>query len=125
MVIVSPHTHFLLCCWKRRLTPDAAFFEYIKALSPSAVDLEIRSLVSLDHLSAFMSALLGRLRSHRDFEAVQAFLTVFLQVHGDVLIANPELRGQLERLEDEQKKESKRLLELISYSLGTLSFLRG
>lgn len=72
-----------------------------------------------------MSALLGRLRSHRDFEAVQAFLAVFLSVHGDVLIANAELRGQLERLETEQKKESSRLLELISYSLGTLSFLRG
>lgn len=75
-------------------------------------------------MSAFIAALNGRLRSHRDFEAVQAFLAVFLAVHGDVLIANPELRGQLERLETEQKKESKRLMELISYSLGTLSFLR-
>lgn len=101
-----------------------AFFEYVKALSPSAVDLEIRSLVSLDHLAAFMGALLGRLLSHRDFEAVQAFLAVFLAVHGDVLIANPELRGTLERLDAAQKKEGARLAELLSYSLGTLSFLR-
>lgn len=104
--------------------PDSSFFEYVKALSPSAVDLEIRSLVSLDHLAAFMSALLGRLRSHRDFEAVQAFLSVFVSVHGDVLIANAELRGLLERLEVEQKREAGRIRELISYSLGTLSFLR-
>lgn len=114
----------------RRLTREdedgdyASFFEYIKALSPSAVDLEIRSLVSLEHLSAFLSALLGRLRSHRDFEAVQAFLSVFLNVHGDVLIANSELRSLLERLEKEQKREANRLQELISYSLGTLAFLR-
>lgn len=75
-------------------------------------------------MSAFLSALLGRLRSHRDFEAVQAFMSVFLSVHGDVLIANAELQALLERLEAEQKKESARLLELISYSLGTLAFLR-
>lgn len=106
------------------LTTDSAFFEYIKALSPSAVDLEIRSLVSLDHLGAFLSALIGRLRSHRDFEAVQAFMTVFLSIHGDVLIANAELRDLLERLEAEQKRETARLMELVSYSLGTLGFLR-
>jgi U3 small nucleolar RNA-associated protein 21 len=102
----------------------SSFFEYLKALSPSAADLEIRSLVSLDHLAAFLSALLGRLRSHRDFEAVQAFLAVFLSVHGDVLVANAELRDLLERLEQAQKRESARLMELVSYSLGTLAFLR-
>ncbi|GMK53974.1 hypothetical protein CspeluHIS016_0105600 [Cutaneotrichosporon spelunceum] len=126
----APAASFMESEFTRRLALEdeggdyGAFFEYIKALSPSAVDLEIRSLVSLDHLAAFMGALLGRLRSHRDFEAVQAFLTVFLSVHGDVLIANPELRGTLERLDAAQKKEGARLAELLSYSLGTLSFLR-
>lgn len=106
------------------LTPVNSFFEYLKALSPSACDLEIRSLVSLDHLELFLTALTGRLRSHRDFEAVQAFLSVFLTVHGDVLIANDELRAGLEALQVEQRKESGRLMELISYSLGTLGFLK-
>lgn len=127
---LAPSASFLESEFVRRLAKEdedgdyAAFFEYIKALSPSAVDLEIRSLVSLDHLAAFLSALLGRLRSHRDFEAVQAFLSVFLNVHGDVLIANSELCSLLERLEKEQKREAGRLQELISYSLGTLAFLR-
>ncbi|KLT38876.1 putative WD-repeat protein [Cutaneotrichosporon oleaginosum] len=126
----APAATFLESEFTRRLAREdedgdyTAFFEYMKALSPSAVDLEIRSLVSLDHLGAFMAALLGRLRSHRDFEAVQAFLAVFLNVHGDVLIANAELRGTLERLDAAQKKEGARLAELLSYSLGTLSFLR-
>ncbi|KAK4684110.1 U3 small nucleolar RNA-associated protein 21, partial [Tremellales sp. Uapishka_1] len=101
-----------------------SFFEYMKALSPPSLDLEIRSLTSLDHLALFLDCLIGRLRSRRDFEAVQAFMSVFLSVHGDVLIANEELKGKLEVLEREQQKESGRLLELISYSLGTLGFLR-
>jgi U3 small nucleolar RNA-associated protein 21 len=103
---------------------DNAFFEYMKALSPSSVDLEIRSLISLDHLALFLHALTRRLASHRDFEAVQAYMAVFLNVHGDVLIANSELRDRVETLRETQRKESKRLLELVGYSLGTLNFLR-
>lgn len=127
---LAPSATFLESEFTRRLAREdedgdySAFFEYIKALSPSAADLEIRSLVSLEHLAAFLAALVGRLRSHRDFEAVQAFMSVFLSIHGDVLIANAELRELLERLEREQKRESSRLMELISYSLGTLGFLR-
>lgn len=106
------------------LIADNAFFEYLKALSPSSTDLEIRSLISLDHLGMFLHALTRRLASHRDFEAVQAYLSVFLSVHGDVLIANPELASRLEEMREMQRKESKRLLELTQYALGTLSFLR-
>ncbi|ODO10103.1 hypothetical protein I350_02331 [Cryptococcus amylolentus CBS 6273] len=102
-----------------------SFFEYIKALSPSSLDLEIRSLVSLDHLATFLNALTQRLKSHRDFEAVQAILSVFLKVHGDVLIANGEVKGALQELRNEQGRESKRLRELVGYTLGTLGFLRG
>ncbi|OCF33495.1 U3 small nucleolar RNA-associated protein 21 [Kwoniella heveanensis BCC8398] len=102
-----------------------AFFEYLKSLPPSTLDMELRSLLSLDHLSSFLSALIGRLRSHRDFEAVQAIMNVFLSVHGDLLIANEELSEKVRLLRDEQGRESKRLRELVGYSLGTLGFLRG
>lgn len=103
---------------------DNTFFEYTKALSPAALDLEIRSLISLDHLSLFIHALTQRLKSHRDFEAVQALLSVFLTVHADILMANSELRDRLGELKDAQRKESKRLGELVSYAMGTLGFLR-
>ena len=65
-----------------------------------------------------------RLRSHRDFEAVQAFQNVFLRIHGDVLAANPEVREELEGLMEVQKKESERVMELLASSLGTLGFVR-
>ena len=103
---------------------DNAFFEYAKALSPAALDLEIRSLVSLDHLSLFLHALTSRLSSHKDFEAVQALMSVFLTVHADILIANDELRERLGQLKQEQKRESGRLRELMGYAMGTLGFLR-
>ncbi|ORX40070.1 putative WD-repeat protein [Kockovaella imperatae] len=103
----------------------SAFFEFAKALSPSALDLEIRSLSSIEHLSRFLHALTARLKSHRDFEAVQALLSVLLTVSADLLIANEELCDQLVTLREEQGKESARLRELVGYTMGTLSFLRG
>ncbi|KAI0072792.1 Utp21-domain-containing protein [Panus rudis PR-1116 ss-1] len=108
------------------------FYNYIKSLSPAAIDLEIRSLVSLSSLRLFLHALIQRLRSHRDFEAVQAFQNVFLRIHGDVLVANANdsdgdgegLRKDLETLKEVQMRESERVLELLASSMGILGFIR-
>ncbi|RDB22141.1 U3 small nucleolar RNA-associated protein 21 [Hypsizygus marmoreus] len=100
------------------------FFTFAKSLSPAALDLEIRSLVTLESLGVFVNALTRRLLTHRDFEAVQAFQNVFLSIHGDVVIANEELQQGLEELLAVQRKESQRVLELIASSLGTLGFVR-
>ncbi|KAF6761650.1 quinon protein alcohol dehydrogenase-like superfamily [Ephemerocybe angulata] len=86
---------------------DEDLFTYAKAMSPAALDLEIRSPMS-----------------RRDFEAVEAFLTAFLQMHSEVLIANEELREAMEEMEGVHRKESQRVLELITSSLGTLGFVR-
>ncbi|TCD62177.1 hypothetical protein EIP91_007261 [Steccherinum ochraceum] len=83
-----------------------AFYDYVKTLSPAAIDLEIRSLVTLDAHRLFLTALIQRLRSHRDFEAVQTFQSVFLRIHGDVLVANEELKGDMGRLREVQAAES-------------------
>lgn len=103
---------------------DEAFFSFAKTLSPAAIDLELRSLVTLQSLQIFLNALKRRLLSRRDFEAVQAFQNVFLRMHGDVIVKNRELQGGLAELLAVQRKESQRVLELIASSLGTLGFVR-
>lgn len=103
---------------------DDDFFNFVKTLSPAATDLEIRSLVTLKELGLFLNALTRRLRSRRDFEAVQTYQSVLLRIHGEVLVGNPELREQMERLLEAQKSESERILGLITSSLGTLEFVR-
>lgn len=105
---------------------DQTFFEHLKSLSPSLTDLELRSLSTLPHLSTFLHALSSRLRSHRDFEAVETLLACFLRIQGDVIVVNgEELRGPLLEVERRQKDEVERLGELMRFSLGTLAFLRG
>lgn len=101
-----------------------AFFNYAKSLSPAALDLELRSLVALDSVQLFLRAMTQRLRSRRDFEAVETMLAVFLRMHGDILIANAEVRDDLQLLLDAQRRESDRIMELIASSLGTLGFIR-
>jgi U3 small nucleolar RNA-associated protein 21 len=100
------------------------FFNYAKSLSPAALDLEIRQLVTIQSLEEFMSALTQRLKSRRDFEAVESFLNVFLRIHGEVIVQNEELLEALEKLREVHVKESRRVLELVASSLGTLGFVR-
>ncbi|KAL0578699.1 rRNA-processing protein utp21 [Marasmius crinis-equi] len=101
-----------------------SFFSYTKTLSPSALDLEIRSLGSLKHMRVFINAMIQRLSSHQDFEAVQAMQSVFLRVHADEVIANEEVHPDLTRLREVQRAESRRVLELVASSLGALGFVR-
>ena len=104
---------------------DESFFTYMKSLTPAGLDLELRSLgTSLDILRTFLVALRQRLQSHRDFEATQAIMGVLLRLHGDVLIENPEMCEALKELRETQMGESKRILEVLQASLGTLSFVR-
>ena len=88
------------------------------------MDLEIRSLVTVENLGSFINALIRRLRSRRDFEAVQAYQNVFLRIHGEVLIANLELLEAMEKLLAVQNAESERVLDLVTSCLGTLDFVR-
>jgi len=99
-------------------------FDHIKSLSPAAIDVELRSLVSLDNLLQFLCAIKRRLQSHRDFEAVQTLQNVVLRMHADLIIENEELRVELEELLEVQKTESGRVLDLLASSLGTLGFVR-
>ncbi|KAK4047228.1 rRNA-processing protein utp21 [Microbotryomycetes sp. JL201] len=102
-----------------------SFFEYLKGLSPAATDLELRSLVTIDHLTRFLTSISQRLASHKDFEAVQTYLAMFLRIHGDVLVENKdEFEALLKKVKQRQQTEAGRLLELTQYALGTLSFLR-
>jgi U3 small nucleolar RNA-associated protein 21 len=88
------------------------------------MDLKVRSLVTIENIRSFMIALIQRLGSRRDFEAVQAYQNVYLRIHGEVLVANPELLETTERLLSTQKSESGRVLDLVASSLGTLDFVR-
>ncbi|KAF9427470.1 hypothetical protein BGZ94_004836 [Podila epigama] len=79
------------------------FFDHLKSLNPSAVDFELRSMTLDNDLAEpryFLEAIECLLKQRRDFELAEAYLNLFLRIHGDLLVANPEAG-----LEDEDEDE--------------------
>ena len=101
----------------------ASFLDHFKGLPPSAADIEIRSLSPFE-LVPFVNALIWRLQEKRDYELVQAWMSVFLRLHGDSVSGDAELLEALRKWRAEQGQESRRLGELVGYCGGVVGFLR-
>lgn len=69
------------------------FISHLKSLSPSSTDLELRSLRSyapLTEIIGFIKILNAALQRHRDYELIQAWMTMLLRIHGDVILAHSQ-----------------------------------
>lgn len=86
----------------------------------------------MSELSGFVDALTMRLKSRRDFELVNTWMSVFLKIHADTVglcsqrqeLEYRLLREALVSWADEQKREGKRLAGLVGYCRGIVGFLR-
>ncbi|UZJ51500.1 hypothetical protein CBS101457_000820 [Exobasidium rhododendri] len=129
-----------------------SLFLYLHTLSPPALDSEIRSLVRVSDVSAFLQSMTKRLRQHLDYDAIQAMVFIALQIHSDLIIQHgikevagsdskmiqddeddsseaqsdegKELGQSMRALMIEQYKEGNRVLELLQYCVGSLAFVR-
>lgn len=106
------------------------FIEHLKGLSPSSADLEIRSLSvgtgdeDSNELLHFIKALTKRLQARRDYELNQAWMTVFLRLHFDIIMGQESLLAALKEWKSQQEQECDRLDSLVGYCGGVVSFLR-
>ncbi|ORY62974.1 Utp21 specific WD40 associated putative domain-containing protein [Pseudomassariella vexata] len=107
-----------------------SFIENLKSLSPSGADLELRSLnvgegdeVS-NELLHFIRAMTSRLVARRDYELTQAWMTVFLRLHFDMIIESDTLMAALRDWKKHQIKECDRLDNLVGYCGGVVGFIR-
>ncbi|GAB1316696.1 rRNA-processing protein utp21 [Madurella fahalii] len=107
-----------------------AFIEHLKSLTPAAADLELRSL-SIGHgddasneLLHFIKALTSRLVARRDYELTQAWMTVFLRLHFDLVMESESLLKALAEWKEHQGRERDRLQDLVGYCGGVVGFLR-
>ena len=108
---------------------DTPFITHLKNLSPSAADLEIRSLTpnpgeETDELVNFVSALTSRLHQKKDYELVQAWMAVFLRLHMEEVSRDERLAEKLREWRTCQEREGRRISELIGYCGGVVGFLR-
>lgn len=106
--------------------PDySPFITHLSTLPPSTADIEIRSLHPHE-LVPFVHALTFCLKRKRNFELVQAWMAVFLRVHGGSIVGDGDagLREALQEWRGEQEQEGKRVGELVGFCGGVVGFLR-
>lgn len=129
-----------------------SLFLYLHSLSPPALDAEIRSLLRVVDVTAFLQCMTKRLQQHLDYDAIQAMVSVALKIHSNLIIENGikvvegqqavddsqmdegvdegqsfegrELGQAVRELMIEQYKEGNRVLELLQYCIGSLAFVR-
>lgn len=99
----------------------------LSSLPPSAADIAIRTLDTTEpytELRTFIKALTARLAQRRDYELVQAWMSVFLRLHGDVVVLDEEAVGLLRKWQEEAKGERERVGGLVGYSVGVVGWVR-
>ncbi|KAI1273178.1 WD repeat domain-containing protein [Xylaria sp. FL0933] len=105
------------------------FIEHLKALAPATADLELRSLSPAEdddsnELLQFIRAMTNRLKARRDYELTQAWMTVFLRLHFDLILESDSLMKALAEWKQHQAEECERLDNLVGYCGGVVNFLR-
>lgn len=71
-----------------------------------------------------MKALTVRLEERKDYELVQAWMSVFLRLHGDVVAKDESLIEELRKWQEEAKRERERVGGLVGYSVGVVGWVR-
>lgn len=101
---------------------------HLRTLSPSATDIEIRSLDTtppLEEFVTFIDALTFQLQAKKDYELVQVWMSMLLRVHGDVILEHGHyLESSLRSWESVQRAEAERLDQLVKYCAGVINYLR-
>ncbi|KAF1348835.1 Utp21 specific WD40 associated putative domain-containing protein [Delphinella strobiligena] len=111
------------------------FLSHLKILNPAAADVEIRSLSSAttslsgdvdqaNELVTFVNGLTSLLHSKRDFELGQAWMSVFLKMHADVVREDDNLRAAVAAWQGAARAEKARVEGLSEYCNGLVGYLR-
>ena len=124
-VLQENFTQFGQKLWDSRQNIDSStLIGLLKEMGPSSIDMEIISLSpegggSIELMGIFLQLLQNSLEAHQDFEAVHAYLGLFLKHHSDTILNNVELVEALERLKP-VAKESWQDLKMTLSSASTL-----
>jgi U3 small nucleolar RNA-associated protein 21 len=101
---------------------------HLASLPPSSADLAIRTLDTsppYSELVRFLNALTVRLKQKRDYELVEAWVSVFLRCHGDILTESVEVREALDRWREQSMRESRRIDDMVGFCRGVGNWIGG
>lgn len=106
-----------------------AFLSNLLDLPPNSVDLEIRSLNAFepyDEIVWFIESLTQGLKSNKNFDLYEAFMSLLFKGHGDIIHMNNKNEAiaiALKEWEQYHKKNNDKLDELVKYCSGVINFV--
>lgn len=103
--------------------------EKLKTLSPAAIEAEVTSMApdaggSTDVMKQFLRMLDVMLKSNRDFELAQSYMSLFLKMHTKVISHNEELRDVLVAVEETATQTWTKLQNQLLYNICVVKALK-
>lgn len=103
--------------------------EKLKTLSPSSIEAEVTSMApdvggSIDVMKQYLKMIDVLLKSNKDFELAQSYLSLFLKVHTKTISENEELRQTLESVEETATQAWSKLQSHLLYNICVLKALK-
>ncbi|KAL3149179.1 hypothetical protein ABBQ32_002010 [Trebouxia sp. C0010 RCD-2024] len=107
------------------------FVALLRSMSPTAIDQEVRALEVLDversdaelaALTSLLRMVKSELASNSNFEFIQAVLKLLLQIHGDVIMQQPDLQQQAKEVQVVLANAWSRIDQLLQSSRCMLGF---
>ncbi|XP_063827478.1 WD repeat-containing protein 36 [Ostrinia nubilalis] len=101
----------------------------LKSMAPSSIEAEVASMSpdvggSVDVMKHYLQMLNVMLRSNKDFELAQSYLSLFLKSHTKVVAENQELRNVLESTEETATQAWQKLQNHLMYNICVVKALR-
>lgn len=114
-----------------------AFTDYLKSLSPSTLDVELRMLQIIDDddeqepekrpelfiLELLLEYLIHEISFRNNFEFIQALIRLFLKIHGETIRRQPKLQVKAQKLLEAQSDVWQKLDGLFQSARCMVTFL--
>lgn len=103
--------------------------EKLKCMGPSAIEAEVTSMSpdvggSVDVMKHFLLMVNVMLKSNKDFELAQSYLSLFLKSHTKIISRNEELRNALESTEETATQAWLKLQNQLLYNICVVKALK-
>ncbi|XP_022111358.1 WD repeat-containing protein 36-like [Acanthaster planci] len=101
----------------------------LKSMSPSEIDMELRSLAplgggSIEALKQFLHFLIKGLQDNVDFELLQAYTTLFLKLHGSEIADDADLAEEVRQLAVVQQSSWQRIQAQFNKCLCLITYMK-
>ncbi|VVD02831.1 unnamed protein product [Leptidea sinapis] len=133
--LLTPESLSTLTPFAKKLNKCKRVFDYdkcvmkLKEMSPAAIEAEVTSMApdaggSIEVMSHFLKLIDSMLKSNRDFELAQSYLSLFLKVHTKVITRSSELLVVLHCVEESSSVAWSRLQNSLLYNICVVKALK-